>query len=178
MPIRKHKKYNRPRKIFDIVLIKEENKLIKKYGLKNRREVWKANYAIGKIRNLAKELITASEAEKNKFVERQRAKGFAVNSIADVLGLSKEDYLKRRLESILVLKGITKTHKQARQFITHKHVKLKGNFINAPGHLTTVDEEATIELDLQMPATKTISDEDKEILKQMHKENKSDEAKA
>jgi len=50
MPIRKHKKYSKPRKLFDASLIKEENNLINKYGLKNRREVWKADYAISKIR--------------------------------------------------------------------------------------------------------------------------------
>lgn len=177
MPIRKHQKFNRPKKIFDIALIKEENGLIKRYGLKNRREVWKANFAIGKIRNLAKELILANETEKNQFIERQAKKGFAVTSIADILGLGKEDYLKRRLESIIVAKKLAKTHKQARQMIVHRHVSMGGNVINSPAHLTTIEEEASITVNFDIPKEKVISDEEKEILKQINHENKSGEEK-
>ena len=144
MPIRKHKKFSRPRKMFDIALIKEEQNLIKKYGLKSRREVWRASFAVEKMRNLAKELITADEKLKKEFVERQASKGFNVASIADVLALGKEDYLKRRLQSVIVAKKLAQTHKQARQLITHKHVKLKGHFINSPSHLTTIEEENSL----------------------------------
>ena len=174
MPKRKHQKFNRPKKMFDIALIKEENALIKRYGLKNRREVWKANFAIGKIRNLAKELILANETEKTKFIERQAKKGFAVTSIADILALGKEDYLKRRLESIVVAKKLAKTHKQARQMIAHRHVLLDGNVINSPAHITTVEEEGNITVNFDIPKEKVISDEEKEILKQINPENKSE----
>lgn len=175
MPIRKHQKFNRPRKIFDIALIKEENNLIKKYGLKNRREVWKANYAIGKIRDIAKTLITADKKEQNLFIERQKAKGFAVETIADVLGLQKEDYLKRRLESIVVKKGFAQTHKQARQLITHKHITIKGNIINSPSHLTTLIEEASVATNKPILEKKVISDEEKRLVKSISKEGEGEE---
>ncbi len=174
MPRRKHKRYSRPRKLYDIALLKSETGLIKKYGLKNRREVWRADFAVGRIRNLAKKLITADQAKKDQFVERQKAKGFSVASIAEVLGLSKEDYLKRRLESIVVKKGFAKTHNQARQFIIHKHVTINGNSINAPSHFTTLKEEETIQLNLALPQKKVISDEEKELLSKL---NKSEEKK-
>lgn len=173
MPKRKHKKYSRPKKLYDINLIKEETGLIKKYGLKNRREVWKADYAIGRIRRLAKELITADEKVKEKFIERQKAKGFDMNSIADILGLNKEDYLKRRLQSIVVKKGFAKTHKQARQLIIHKHISLNGNLIDSPAHLTTLKEEETIGMNIALPIKETISTEEKELLKKLnHAETK------
>jgi small subunit ribosomal protein S4 len=168
MPIRKHKKFSRPKKMFDIALIKEENGLIKKYGLKSRREVWRASFAVERIRNLAKELITADEKLKKEFVERQAAKGFNVTSIADVLALGKEDYLKRRLQSIVVTKKFAMTHKQARQAITHKHVKLNGHFISSPSHLTTIEEENSMECTLKLPEKKLISKEEKAILEKMH----------
>ncbi|MDP1729530.1 MAG: 30S ribosomal protein S4 [archaeon] len=174
MPIRKHKRYSRPKKLFDIALIKSEKGLIKKYGLKTRREVWKADFAIGKIRNIAKTLITAEDKKKEEFIKRQVAKGFAVNSIADVLALSKEDYLKRRLESIIVAKKLALTHKQARQLIAHKHVKLNGNKINCPGHLTTLEEEKTIEVDLEFVQKKVISDEERKILEKIRHEEKKE----
>lgn len=149
--------------MFDSALIKEEQGLIKKFGLKNRREVWKAGYAINKIRNLAKKLITSEEKIKQEFIKREAEKGFNVNSIAEILGLSKTDYLKRRLQSIVVSKGFASTHKQARQLITHKHIKINGNCINSPSHLTTIEEEASLECDLNL-GKKVISDEEKELL--------------
>lgn len=168
MPKRKHKKYSRPKKIFDKTIILEENNLIKKYGLKNRREVWKASFAVERIRNIAKTLITASEEEKAEFVERQRKKGFQVNTIQDVLALSKEDYLKRRLQSIVFLKKIVRTPKHARQIITHKHVKINNKIINSPSHLTTVEEEATLESDIALPIMEE-TEEEKSLLNKIRK---------
>lgn len=169
MPKRKHKKFSRPRKLFDINLIKEENNLIKKYGLKSRREVWRANYAIERLRNIAKKLITADEGLKNEFLERQIKKGFNVSTIADVLALSKEDYLKRRLQSVLVARGLAKTHKQARQVITHKHVSIDKRYIDSPSHLTTLEEENSISINLKIPNKETITEEEKRALRMMKK---------
>ena len=164
MPKRKEKKYSRPRKIYDAALIKEEKDLIKKYGLKSRREVWRASFAIERIRNLAKQLITAEDKEKNEFVGRQQEKGFKISSIADILSLSKEDYLKRRLQSVVVAKGFAKTPKQARQMIVHKQISLNKHFINSPSHLTTITEENSLEATLSFKEKKEISTEEKQFL--------------
>ena len=173
MPKRKTKKYSRPRKIFDIALMKEENGLIKKYGLKSRREVWRADFAIGTIRNIAKRLITAEDKEKEVFLEKQRKKGFNVNNIAEVLSLNKEDLLKRRLQSIVVSKNLATTHKQARQLVTHKHITVNGHKINSPSHLTTVEEENSLELTIAVPIKKVISEEDKKLLATLHHNKES-----
>ncbi len=39
--IRKKNLYLRPQKPFESQRIKEENELVKKYGLKNKKEIWK-----------------------------------------------------------------------------------------------------------------------------------------
>ncbi len=168
MPKRKRKMFTRPRKLYESKRIADENVLVKKYGLKNKREIWKANFAVEKIRKIAKDLITAPEEKKQKFIEKQKARGFAVNSIADILGLTNEDYLKRRLQSILVKKGLVTTPKQARQFIVHKHVTIFGNKINIPSHLTTVEEEANVELKLVRPIKKEeLKSEEKAFLEEI-----------
>lgn len=177
MPVRKHKKYSKPRKIFDIALMKEETGLVKKYGLKNRREVWKASFQVNKIRSLAKDLITADAKEKNEFVERQRQKGFNVSNIAEILALTKEDYMKRRLQSIVMQKGFAKTHKQARQLITHKHVTINGNSIDSPSHITTLKEEAELACNVVIPVKKELSKEEKQFLKQMNHNKETAEEK-
>lgn len=176
MPKRQHKKFTRPKKLYDLTTIKEENALINQYGLKSRREIWSANFEIGKIRGLAKELITADEEKKKEFVERQAKKGFNVTKLQDVLALNKEDRLKRRLQTIVSMK-FGMVPKLARQLITHKHVKIGSRTINSPRHLTTIEEEADINLTLAWNPKKSVSDEEKALLKKMNIENKEVEAK-
>ena len=53
--------------------------------------------------------------------------------------------LDRRLQTLVFKKGFSKTAEQARQFITHGHIAIKGNKINVPGYLVTGDEENDIE---------------------------------
>jgi len=168
MPKRKRKNYNRPKKIYDKARIDEEDLLVKKYGLKNKREIWKADFAIGKIRNMAKKLITSSDERRQEFIDRQKLKGFPVETTADILALNAEDYLKRRLQSIVVKKGLATKHKQARQFITHKHVTIGGNIINSPSHLTTLEEEKNVELNLVLPVKKKeVKAEEEKFLEEM-----------
>jgi len=179
MPRRKKKIYNKPKKAYDKPRIEEENVLVKRYGLKNKREIWKADFAIGKIRDTAKKLITASDEEKQEFIDKQKAKGFEVDTIADILGLDKEDYLKRRLQSVVVKKKLATTPNQARQFITHKHITINGNIIDSPSHLTTVEEENMVELDLRLPVKKELTKEEKDLLeatkKKAEEEDKQEE---
>lgn len=146
MPRRKHKIYKKPKRLYDKIRIEEENSLIKKYGLKSKREIWKADSAIGKIRRQAKLLLTRTAEEQNKFIEKLKKQGFQVEKIADILALDKEDYLKRRLQSVIVKKGLASTPKQARQFIVHKHIKINNKKVNIPSYLVPIDEESKIEL--------------------------------
>ena len=148
MPRRKHKKYTKPKTPFDSLRIAEENNLIKKYGLKNKREIWRADSAVDKLRGQAKKLLTKSTEEQERFVDKLQNRGFKVSNIADVLSLNKEDYLKRRLQSIVVLKNLATTSKQARQFIAHKNIAIDGKIMNIPSYIVPVDEEDKITLEI------------------------------
>lgn len=148
--IRQKKKFSRPRKPYDKTRIDEENILREKYGLKSKKEIWKADAAIARIRNLAKQLITKSDEEKNKFILRLQKKGFNVNSIAEALALNKEDYMKRRLQTIVYLNGLTTTPKQARQMITHKHVSIGDQTVNIPSYQVSLEEEPLVKLNITL----------------------------
>lgn len=148
MPKRKHKKYTRPKRPFDKVRIQEEGELIKKYGLKSKREIWKADSAVDKIRRQAKLLLTKPMEEQERFVGRLKKQGFKIASISDTLGLDKEDYLKRRLQSIVVDKKIARTAKQARQFIAHKNIAVDNKIVNIPSYIVPIDQEDKITLKL------------------------------
>ncbi|MCX6746747.1 MAG: 30S ribosomal protein S4 [Candidatus Pacearchaeota archaeon] len=143
---RKHKTYSKPKRPFDKIRIEEEAKIKKEFGLKNKKEIWKADARIKSIREKAKILISADQEEKNSFFERLKKMGFKVNSITDVLSLDKRDYLKRRLQTILVEKKMASTVKSARQLITHKKVLVEGDVINVPSYIVPVELENKISL--------------------------------
>jgi len=142
--IRKHKKFEWPRKLFDKPRILEENKLVAKYGLKNKREIWKIQSKVKHFRTRAKNLITADQEEQQKFLYKLSKIGLKVNNIADVLALDKESLLKRRLPSILVEKKMANTSKQARQMVVHKRVRIKDKVINIPSYLVKIEDEKLI----------------------------------
>ncbi|MGV8151796.1 MAG: 30S ribosomal protein S4 [Candidatus Nanoarchaeia archaeon] len=142
--IRKSKKYSRPRRLYDKARIDEENKLVEKYGLKNKKEIWKADSAISEIRNSAKKLITKPEEEKSAFINRLQKQGFSVASLPEVLGLNKEDWLKRRLQTIVYTKKLSFTPKQARQLIAHRHITINGKVVNIPSYQVSSEEESKI----------------------------------
>jgi len=157
---RKHKIYSRPKRPFDKVRIDEEAGIKEEFGLKNKKEIWKADAKITSMRNKAKKLISASEEEKESFFERLKKFGFKVNSIGDVLSLDKRDYLRRRLQTVLVDKKMASTTKGARQLITHKKVLINGNSINAPSYLVPVEFENKITLKEHKAKRKVSKDDD------------------
>jgi small subunit ribosomal protein S4 len=146
---RKKKTYSRPKKPYDKARIDEEKDIVKRFGLKNKREIWKADSAIRRIRGLAKNLITAEPEEQNKLIEKLQKMGFKVEKIADALALTKENWLERRLQTVVFRKGIIKTAKGARQMITHRHIKVNKRIVNVPSYMVNVDEEDKVELEIK-----------------------------
>ena len=146
---RKHKTYSKPKRPFDKQRIDEEAKIKKDFGLKNKKEIWKAEAKIKSIREKAKKLISADSKEQQVLFDKLKKIGLEVNSIADVLSLNKEDYLKRRLQTIVVNKKITTTPKSARQLVTHKKIIVNGNIIDSPSYIVPIKLENEISLKLK-----------------------------
>ncbi|MDO8460268.1 MAG: 30S ribosomal protein S4 [Nanoarchaeota archaeon] len=144
--IRKKNKFSRPRKPFEGARIKEENVLIKAYGLKTKREIWKAIAKVTYFRDRAKALAQSSIEEQGVLFKKLSALGLKANSIADVLDLRVEDILNRRLPSVVAKKGLANTPQQARQMVSHKRVLVDGKVINAPSYLVHISEENSISI--------------------------------
>lgn len=142
--IRKRKQFNRPKKAFEKSRIMEENQLVEKYGLKNKREVWKTLAKVNYFRGRAKSLAKASSEEQEVLFGKLRALGLNVKTTTDVLALQVEDILKRRLPSVVVKLRLATTPKQARQMVVHKKVRAGGRVVNIPSYLVPVSEESTI----------------------------------
>ncbi len=151
---RKHKIYSRPKRPFDKVRIQEEGEIVKEFGLKNKREIWRAEAKIKSIREKAKKLISAKPEEQEVLFNKLNKMGLKVNSISTVLSLDKRDYLKRRLQTVVVEKKLATTPKQARQFIVHKKVIVDGRAVNTPSFIVPVELENKITLKKKKPAKK------------------------
>ena len=146
---RKHKRYSKPKRPFDKERINEEAKIKKEFGLKNKKESWKAEAQIKSIRNKAKKLISANLEEQKALFNKLKNMGLEVNSIADVLLLDKRDYLKRRLQTVIMNKKIATTPKSARQLITHKKILINGKIVDSPSYIVPVELEDKISLKMK-----------------------------
>ena len=141
---RKHKQYSRPKRPFDKNRIVEEEKIKKEFGLKNKKEIWRSESRIKLMRTLAKNLISARPEEQKKLFEKLGNLGFKAGSVAEILSLDKKDYLRRRLQTIVVVKKLARTLKEARQFITHRKVLIDGKVIDSPSYIVPISLEGKI----------------------------------
>jgi len=145
------KKYAKPAHPWQGARIKEERTLMKEYGLKNKKELWKMGTILKNIKTQAKSLISRTDAEAQKekelFLKRLARLGITNTidvKLEDILGMSVRDVLDRRLQSMFMRKGMAKSTKQARQFIKHRHVQIKGKTVDIPSYLVLAEEESAI----------------------------------
>ena len=150
---RQRKKWQGPSHPWQKQRILEEKRLLKEYGLKNKKEIWLAQTIARKWRAYARYLNARRAAgedireEEKRFLDKLRRLGVLSEKaqLDDVLGLTVRDVLERRLQTMLVRKGLAKTMRQARQFIVHGHIMVNGQVVDAPGYLVKKDEEDKIE---------------------------------
>jgi len=149
-PKKQRKKYETPRFPWRTDTLEAELKLLGQYGLRNKREMWRHRTMISKFRGIARSLLGMPAEERRKpqkqLLDRLHRLGILPETAAldDVLDLSLEDILERRLQTLVFRKGLTKSIHQARQLITHGHVAIEGKRVSSPSYLVLRDEEAKI----------------------------------
>ncbi len=152
-PKKPRKKYKSPLKPWVKSRIIEENKLRKEFGLKTKREIWKAVTLLKSFRERAKEVTKLKSAKdpNAEVLEKELLKTLVKYGILsedaeldDVLNLTVRDILNRRLQTLVYKKGLAKTIKQARQLIVHKHIMVGDKVVNVPSYLVKKEEEELI----------------------------------
>lgn len=144
---RLRKKSKRPKRPWDAERIKEEKALMKKYGLRRKREIWKAEAILRSFRQRARELIATRDKQKEKaLIGKLSRMGLLPEKaeVEDVLSLNIENILDRRLQTMVFKKGLAKTPLSARQMIVHGHVFVGEKKIFFPSYLVNVEEENKI----------------------------------
>lgn len=173
------KKYSGPSHLWQMARIKEEAQLKKEYGYKNKKEIWKMYSILRKFRAQARKLIPLTDEqaqfEKKQLLSRLARLGLVKENarIEDVLALNVRDVLERRLQTLVLRKGLAHTIKQARQMITHGHIVIGEKKVTSPSHLVTVEEEPLISFSVNSPF---ISESHPERLAGVAKKEKKKEA--
>jgi len=144
------KKYQRPLKPWQKERIEEEREIKREYGLKNKKELWKMAAFLQRFKHNAKRLASGEkkqqEKERTAMINRLQRYGLLKKGgqIDDILGLSLKDVMERRVQTLLVRKGLARTIDQARQFIVHRHVLVNGKRVTSPSYLVPLEEEPHI----------------------------------
>lgn len=150
-----------PKRPWDRERLETEKELVKKFGLKSKRELWKAQALLRKYRSLARELVAKSSKDKEDILKQKLMRLNILSqdgTLDSVLSLTVEDFLNRRLQTVIFKKNLANTPKQARQFITHGNVVIDDKKIVYPSYLVTSDEESKIIVKVS-PVKKTMSEE-------------------
>jgi len=137
----------------------EELEFLGKYGLRNKREFWKMRTTLGNWRSIARKSRSLSKERAAEVQETLSKKLIRLGVVGpearfeDVLSLTVEDLLKRRLQTIVFEKGFAKTIYQARQFIVHGHIQVVGKKIDSPSYIVKKEEEDFISYAPSSPLT-------------------------
>jgi len=155
------KRYDRPSHPWEGERIKAENELLKKYGLKNKKELWRAQSVLRRFRQRARQLQALvrygdkqAGKERDELIGRLGRIGLLPTegaTLDDVLSLDVEAVLSRRLQTLAFVKGLAFTPHQARQFIVHGHVAIGTRRVTVPGYIVTRTEEGGIIYDPRSP---------------------------
>ena len=158
--------YDTPKHPWEAVRMEEERKLLVKYGLKNKRELWKAQSILRGFRRQARDLqaslragVTQAQRETDGLLGRLTRLGVLPSgspTLDDVLALNTEEILNRRFEWIVFTKGLAATPNGARQMIVHGHLSIGDHRFTRPGYLVLASEEAQINYS---PGSPIISDD-------------------
>ncbi len=130
-----------------------ELKLVGEYGLRNKREVWRVQLLLSKIRTSARILLTLPETDLRRIsqgkslIKRLKKYGLLENNIEtldQILSLKTQDFLERRLQTLVFKKGFAKSIHHSRILIRQRHIGVNGNLIDIPSFLVRIDSEDKI----------------------------------
>ena len=147
-------KYDTPPHPWKADRIEEEHAIKANHGLKNMTEIWKAKSALRRIRRQAMKLIGRVDTSEGHYAREKDAllaslnrRGLISNDaiLDDILSMSAEDILNRRLQAQVYYKGLACSMKQARQLVVHGQICIGNQKVTIPSYPVSRDEEELIQ---------------------------------
>merc|ERR1712166_1388037 len=149
------KTFRKPKRAFEKERLDAEMKIIGEYGLKNKREVWRVQYALAKIRTAARHLLTLDEKSESRIFQgdallrRMVRLGLLLENerkLDYVLGLTLNQFLERRLQTLVAEKKLANSVHHARVLIRQRHIAVGKQMVNIPSFMVRVSSEQHIQM--------------------------------
>merc|ERR1712137_275751 len=131
-----------------------ELQIIGKYGLKNKREVWRVQLTLAKLRKAARELLTLDEQDPRRLFEgaalmrrmfRYGLLSEQENKLDYILGLTINKLMDRRLQTIVYRKGYARSMHHARVLIRQRHIKVGKSLVTIPSFCVRTESEKAVD---------------------------------
>ena len=173
-PKKKHKTYTTPKRPYITDNLLEDLRIIGTYGLRNKRELWKAHTELSHIRGRTRLILSLPSAERERQEKEILAKlarqGLVIQNatLDDALTLTVEDLLERRLQTFIYRIGMAGSLFQARQFITHGHIAINGRKVTSPSYKVLITDEGALNYAPNSP----YSDENHPLRQELAVENR------
>ncbi|MBD3404912.1 MAG: 30S ribosomal protein S4 [Candidatus Lokiarchaeota archaeon] len=156
-PRRQKKRYVAPKKPFDSERFEQELELVGGYGMRNKRELWRHKTELSRVRRQARNLLALPSSERaqleRELITKLTREGILTGepTLDSVLDLTLEDVLERRLQTLVLRKGLACSPHHARQLVTHGHVAIDGARITTPSRIITISEEERLTYSASSP---------------------------
>jgi len=144
------KVWRKPKRPLNYELKMDELETLGTFGLRTKRELWKAHTELSRVRQQARSLLALTQkirAEKEPILLKSLSRIGLISENAtldDVLNLKPTDLLARRLQTIVSKKLGFKTPYQARQAVIHGHIMVGDRKVDIPSYTVTVAEEDSV----------------------------------
>ena len=151
-PKTSRKVWKKPKRPLNYDLKMDELKTLGTFGLKTKRELWKTQTELSRVRLQARSLLALRQEERKRkepiLIQSLTKIGLVDESstLDDVLNLQVNDLLARRLQTIVQKNLFFKTPYQARQAIVHGHVMIGSRIVTVPSYVVKTEEETKIQL--------------------------------
>jgi len=155
--------WKKPKRPLNYDLMMDELKILGTFGLKTKRELWKTQTELSRVRLQARSLLALRQEirERKEPVLIQSLSKIGLvdqnSTLDDVLNLQVTDLLSRRLQTMAQKKLYFKTPYQARQAIVHGHVMIGDSVVTIPSYVVKTEEEAKIHLIPESRFNETLS---------------------
>ena len=148
------KTFKTPRRPFEKERLDQELRLCGEYGLRCKREIWRVQLALAKIRKAARGLLTLPDKDPKRLFEGQALlrrmgryglMGEDEKNLDDVLTLTTQKLLERRLQTLVFKKHLSKSIHHARVLIKQRHIRVGRQVVNVASFMVRTSAEKHID---------------------------------
>ena len=154
------KTFKTPRRPYEKERLDAELKLVGEYGLRCKREIWRCQYALAKLRKAARTLLTMEKDNPKRLFEgaallrrmnRYGLLGDDELELDGILELTTQKLLERRLQTKVYKQGLAKSIHHARVLIRQRHIRVGSQLVNTASFNVRTSSEKHIDFSTNSP---------------------------